>query len=197
MPPEPTATRSSIVSARTCVPTIEEHAHWFNHEVHAHDAQLRSYLRGVYPSVRDVDDVVQESYLRVWKRQLARPIASAKSFLFTVARHLALDTIRRQNTSPIDNSGLSSALVASGEKPVGAEALSHEEEIVLLAAAIATLPPRAREIVMLRKFDGRPTREIAARFAISEKTVEIHVTRGVKRLGEYLRAHGVSGRFDR
>jgi RNA polymerase sigma factor (sigma-70 family) len=48
---------------------------WFAEEVHTHDSQLKSYLRSSFPALRDVDDVVQESYLRIWRRQLVRPIA--------------------------------------------------------------------------------------------------------------------------
>jgi hypothetical protein len=40
---------------------------WFAEEVQPHDAQLKAYLRGAFPAVRDVEDVVQESYLRVWR----------------------------------------------------------------------------------------------------------------------------------
>ena len=40
-------------------PQDTEQARWFAAEVHAHDGQLRAYLRGSYPAVRDIDDVVQ------------------------------------------------------------------------------------------------------------------------------------------
>src|ERR1044072_2602461 len=81
-------------------PPETDPARWFAAEVHAHDGQLRAYLRGTYPTVRDVDDVVQESYLRTWKAKLAHPIASTKSFLFEVARNLAIDLIRRRRSAP-------------------------------------------------------------------------------------------------
>jgi RNA polymerase sigma-70 factor (ECF subfamily) len=77
-------------------------ARWFADEVHRHELALKAYLRGSFPSVRDIDDVVQESYLRVWRARLAHPIHSTKSFLFQVARHLALDLVRRDRVSPID-----------------------------------------------------------------------------------------------
>jgi DNA-directed RNA polymerase specialized sigma24 family protein len=70
---------------------------WFTEEVHPHDASLKAYLRGSFPSVRDVDDVVQESYLRIWKARAIHPISSARAFLFRIARHLALDTLRHEN----------------------------------------------------------------------------------------------------
>ena len=70
-------------------------ARWFAEEVHPHESHLRSYLRGRIPADRDVDDVVQDSYLRVWRARAARPIHSATAFHFTIARHLALDALQR------------------------------------------------------------------------------------------------------
>src|SRR3954471_24912441 len=94
----------SRCTARSCLrpmpPPNTDQARWFANEVHAHDGQLRAYLRGTYPAVRDVDDVVQESYLRTWKARLAHPIASTKSFLFQVARNLAVDVVRRKQSAP-------------------------------------------------------------------------------------------------
>jgi hypothetical protein len=40
-------------------------ARWFAAEVHPHEPALRGYLWGSCPAVRDVDDVVQESFLRI------------------------------------------------------------------------------------------------------------------------------------
>lgn len=57
----------------------EDRSKWFKEEVHLHDGQLKSWLKGTFPSVRDVDDVVQESYLRIWKAKATEPINSAKA----------------------------------------------------------------------------------------------------------------------
>ena len=81
---------------------VADHSRWFSEELEPHAADLKSYLRGSFPSVRDVDDVVQESYLRVWRRQLLQPLTSARSFLYQVARNLAIDTLRREAVSPIN-----------------------------------------------------------------------------------------------
>jgi RNA polymerase sigma-70 factor (ECF subfamily) len=75
---------------------------------------LKAWIAGQFPAVKaDVEDVVQESYLRIWKVRLHRPIASAKAFLFTIARHLALDQIRRGKISPITSSILPDQALAS------------------------------------------------------------------------------------
>jgi RNA polymerase sigma factor (sigma-70 family) len=170
-----------------------EQARWFADEVHAHDGQLRAYLRGSYPAVRDVDDVVQESYLRTWKARLAHPIASTKSFLFRVARNLAIDSLRRKNSAATESSvGLDDLCVQDDGADVTAT-LSLQEKIDLLTAALATLPERTREIVFLRKFQGLPQKEVAARLAIAERTVETQLAKGMKRCAIYLRKRGVNG----
>jgi RNA polymerase sigma factor (sigma-70 family) len=168
-----------------------EQNRWFAEEVHAHDGQLKAYLRGAFPGVRDVDDVVQESYLRVWKRHTANPIESVKSFLFTVARHLALGTLRRERRSPIFDVVDFAASSIIEDKPGAAEMACTSEEIDVLFAAISTLSVRTREVYLLRKFDGCSQKEIAARLGISSNTVEVHVGRANRHCEQFLRKRGV------
>ena len=58
-----------------------EQDRWFTEEVHRHERSVRSYLHHSFPAVREVEDLVQESCLRVWRAKSARPIQSAKAFL--------------------------------------------------------------------------------------------------------------------
>lgn len=171
-------------------------ARWFAEEVHPHDAQLKAYLRRSFPTVRDVDDVVQESYLRIWKSRAAHPIHSAKAFLFKIARHRALNLIDRQRTSPVLTNGALSELPVIEEKANVAEQITRQEKLRLLVEALATLPPRCREITLLRKLKGIPQREVAERLGISEKTVEEQVARGVKRCERYLRRLGINSFYE-
>ena len=60
------------------MPSHTDQARWFAEEVQPHDAQLRAYLRGAFPTACDVDDVMQESYLRVWRVRATGPISSAR-----------------------------------------------------------------------------------------------------------------------
>ena len=168
-----------------------ERNRWFAEEVQPHDSLLRAYLRSAYPGVRDVDDVVQESYLRVWKARAAHPIASAKAFLFQVARHLALDLSRRDRASPIKGVTDLAALCVLEARPSADEVACSREEVALLAAAIHRLPARCREIVVLRKLKCLPQKQIAEQLGLSEQTVQVQVQRGVKRIAEFLRHRGV------
>jgi RNA polymerase sigma-70 factor (ECF subfamily) len=168
-----------------------DHARWFAEEVHPHGAQLKSYLRGSFPAVRDVDDVVQESFLRIWRARAMAPIASARGFLFRIARNLALDLVRRERISPIVAVTDLAALSVVEDRPDAAEKAAANQELMLLAAAIDALPARCREIVILRKLQGVPQKAIAAQLGLSEQTVQVQVLRGVKRCEKFLRQHGV------
>jgi RNA polymerase sigma-70 factor (ECF subfamily) len=169
-----------------------EQRRWFTDEVHPHDAALRSYVRRAFPAVRDVDDVVQESYLRIWRSRAAEPIRCARAFLFTIARNVALKRVGRQRSSPEIIVGDLSALGIVAEGQDAAEIAARNETFRLLITALATLPPRCREITVLRKLKGVPQKEVAARLGIAEKTVEEQVARGVKRCEDYLRRCGVT-----
>ncbi|AWI09436.1 RNA polymerase sigma factor [Ereboglobus luteus] len=180
----------SPLSVPPCADMPVEKSQWFRNEVHAHDAKLKSYLRGAFPAV-DAEDVAQESYLRIWLASVGQPIKSAKAFLFTVARRLALDTIRHRKKSPIIAVPDLAVLNVMDEGRDAAEAASTSDEIALLAEALDSLPARCREIIILRKFQHLSQREVAERLGIAECTVEEQVYRGIRRMEAFFVRRGV------
>jgi len=173
-----------------------EQARWFAEQVQPHDASLKAYLRGSFPSVRDVDDVVQESYLRVWRARTAQPINSAKGFLFQVARRIAVDILRRNGTSPIDSGRDLADLAVLDGGPDSAELAALRERKRLLIDAVASLPACYREVVIMRKLEDIPQKEVAARLGLSERTVENFLARGIKRCETYLERRGVRSLYE-
>ncbi len=169
---------------------------WFAAEVHPHEPALRGYLRGSFPAVRDVDDVVQESFLRIWRARAARPISSARGFLFQIARRLALDTVRRERHDFVgDVRDLPAGDVLHSD-PGSAAAAVNLERVRLLTDAIEALPARCREVFVLRKLQALSQRETATRLGLSERTVEVQVARAMRRCEAYLRHHGLTGLND-
>jgi RNA polymerase sigma factor (sigma-70 family) len=173
-----------------------EQARWFVEEIHAHESSLKSYLRGAFPQVREVDDIVQESYLRVWTFRATEQVRSAKAFLFKVAQHIALDLLRRERRSPIASVGNLDQLDVLDEKPAVHHAVGQSEKVRLLIDAIDALPARCREVVIMRKLKLLPQRAVAEQLGISEKGVEIQLSRGLQRCREFLRKRGVTNFFD-
>lgn len=174
-----------------------ETSRWFTKEVQPHEGVLRAYLRGAFPTVRDVDDVVQESYLRVWKTLAAQPILSVKSFLFQVARRLAIDAVRHDRASPIDAGRELAALNVALDEPDAAATLTHAELKAHLVTAIANLPDRYREIVIMRRLDELPQKVVADRLGLAERTVETLLARGIKKVAKSLRQQGLLERYRR
>ncbi len=170
-----------------------EQSRWFADEVHSHDGQLKAYLHGSFPSVRDIDDVVQESYLRIWRARLSYPIRSTKSFLFQIARHLAIDLVRSGRVVTTESLVDLEAQPVLEERPDAAATLSSKEKIGLLSEALASLPDRTRKIIFLRKFQAIPQREVASRLGVSERTVEAQLAKGMKLCERFLRKRGVGG----
>lgn len=164
--------------------SASKRAAWFAAEVLPHDAQLRAYIRGAFPRAKsELDDLVQESYLRVWRARVPRPHAGVRALLFRVARHVTLDFLRRVRRSPVDFVSQPEATAPTDETPTGADLLTRQERIDALIASILSLPPRGREVLLHRKFHGYSQRETAARLGISEKTVDEHLARALRRLG--------------
>jgi RNA polymerase sigma-70 factor (ECF subfamily) len=159
---------------------------WFAEEVQPHDAHLRAYLRGAFPAVRDVDDVVQESYLRVWRIGPGGRLRSARAFLFRVARNIALDFIRERDRAAFVPAAHRQLQAVPDERPDAGEAAVRQERIDRLAAALNRLPPRQREVLVHCKLYGHSYGEVAGLLGLSEKTVTEHVYRGMQRLGREL-----------
>src|SRR5262249_11803658 len=149
-----------------------EQTRWFLEEVQPYEAKLRAYLRHRFPTVGDVDDIVQETYARLFRERRAGQGFEAAPFLFPVAAHVAFDIFRRNRTIAVGGLGEMDGLGVLEERPDAAEFASHNQEIELLQEAIRMLPERCREVFSLRRLQGLTHREIAERLGISENTVD-------------------------
>ena len=166
-------------------PPDSEQFRWFADQLQPHEAMLRAWLRAQFPSVADVDDLVQESFIRVLRAHTEKPIDSPKAFLFATARNLALMQLRRQRTARTDSlaeNDLSGILDENSDVP---GAVARAQELELLTQAIQSLPARCRQILTLRKIYGLPQREVAAQLGLSEHTVEAQGTIGLRKLAEF------------
>ncbi len=172
-------------------PPNSEPARWFAAELEPHTAALRAYLSAQFRTLPDVEDIVQESMVRVLRaRELGR-VDSARALLFATARNLALDLVRRQRVIAFEPMTENAASFVVKESANVIETVSRNEESDLLRQAIAALPERCRQVVTLRMAYGLSQREIAARLGITENTVERQMGKGVRRCTEFFARHGL------
>jgi len=175
-------------------PSDLETERWYAENLKPHERSLRAYLRSSLSSSDDVDDVVQETYARVLRVRNESAIQSGKALLFAIARNVVRDVFRRRRVAQHESltETESSYVLQDGADVI--EFVSRQQELSLLAEAIDTLPPRCRQVVLLRKIQNLSQREIAARLGISENTVETMVATGTRRCRDFFSQRGADVR---
>jgi RNA polymerase sigma factor (sigma-70 family) len=181
------------VASAELVRRLEEDR-WFREEVEPHAAGLRAWLRSGFPSVRDVEDVVQESYLRLLRARGLSPIQCPRTYLYGIARHVAMEVCRKNKLftgQPVNELPESRTIETRADV---VQIVSHNQELALVVEAVKTLPERCRQIVMLRTQEGLSYKEIAARLGLAEETVRVQMARGVRRCAQFIREEETKGR---
>lgn len=172
-------------------PLDSDTSRWFHTEVHPHEPALRAFLLRRVPTISDIDDLVQESYLRLIRARAAGKVNNARSYLFTIARNAAFDLFRRSRGISMQSIVNEEPLAVLEDKPGVAESVNNSEELEILYQAISMLPDRCREIMTLQKIHGLSNRAIAERLGLSVYTVNAHVATGLLRCREFLIARGI------
>lgn len=171
-------------------PENSEQARWFAEEVEPHEPPLRAWLRFRFPKIYDVDDIVQECFIRVLRAREVGQINCAKAFMFVTARNIALNVLRHDR---YEQSGLceeaSSSVVLDTSAGIP-ESIAHSEELEVLIQAIQSLPDRCRQVVTLRKLYGLSQKEVAAQLRISTHTVEAQSIIGLRKCVTFFRNKG-------
>lgn len=157
-----------------------------------HEAALRAYLRGRFSGLAELDDLIQETYARLLRAKVAGKIQEVRPYLFVTARNVALDHYRHNRVAATDSIGNIEQLNVVDERPNAAETVANDQEIEILHEAIAALPPRCREILKLRRFQGLSHDAIAERLKISANTVDAQLCLAVFRCRQFLLLRGVT-----
>jgi RNA polymerase sigma factor (sigma-70 family) len=172
-------------------PTSPDSDRWFTEQVQPHADELRAWLRGKFPALTDADNVVQESLTRVWQAHAGGAVQSPKALLFTTARNLALDELRRRRIITFEPVAEIADLPVYEDTPTAADQAAQNQELEILTRAIQSLPDRCRQVLTLRKIYGLSQKEIAASLGIAEHTVEAQVATGMRKCAVFLARFGL------
>jgi RNA polymerase sigma-70 factor (ECF subfamily) len=168
----------------------EQSTRWLIDEVLPHEGDLRCWLQGRFPVIRDVDDLVQEAFTRILKAYESGPIVNPRAFLFVVARNIALNHIRHLQYERPDGAREVDALSIIDQVNTPPEDLVQNEEIQCLVRAIQSLPKKCRQVMTLRKIYGLSQKEVARRLGISVNTVENQSAIGLHKCRLYFKEAG-------
>ena len=129
-------------------------------------------------SVFEGEDLVQETYLRLWNyRRSYKPTAKLSTFLFVLARQVRIDALRRQTARE------------RREERWGAEQPTEAPSVALGARedvrwALAQLSDPLREVVELGVFQELPYAEVGEILGIPVGTVKSRMSNALKKLKE-------------
>ena len=173
-------------------PGVNEVNAWFVKEVLALEPLLMQYLRRQWPNQSEIEDLRQDIYVRAHQAGTRQIPKSAKALVFHIAHDLLVDRIRHEQVVPIEAVADFDKLEIAIDMPSPDRSVIARDELRRLQAALDKLPPRAREAVVLGRIEGLSGKQIAERRGISAAAVSVHLTSGVKALGDLLYDEDVS-----
>jgi RNA polymerase sigma factor (sigma-70 family) len=144
-------------------------------------------FRALVPTVRQLtwrilgdadaaEDATAEAFIRALVRwPQVRGLPHRDAWILRVATNVSLDALRRRRRE--------ARVVLSAPRPVDAADAALRLD---LAAALAGLPRRQREVVVLRHLAGLTEAEVGAALGVSVNTVKTHGTRGLDALRQRL-----------
>lgn len=155
--------------------------------------QLYQFSLSYLKSEEAAEDIVQEVFIKIWKnRQEIKTNTSFQSYLFTIA----LNSVRKYfNQLSKQNELKHDVLFDSfGQKPDFDERSDYQVLVDRLEELIKLMPEKRREVFIKKKIEGKSLKEIAEELNITTKTVEYHITEGMRFLKvefEKLQVHGI------
>jgi RNA polymerase sigma-70 factor (ECF subfamily) len=125
--------------------------------------------------VEDARDVVQSAFEKMWVNREQVNVATAKSYLFTVAYNQMIDHIRKNKRIELKENFSEDARVGSGEVP------SFKRE---LEKALQQLTPLQKSLILLKDYEGYSYEEIEKITALNGSQVKVYLHRARLHLKE-------------
>jgi RNA polymerase sigma factor (sigma-70 family) len=153
--------------------------------------RLVRLVMGIAPP-KEVEDIVQETFVRVCQIENKESIREPSSYVFRTARNLALDHVKRSESrladggDALDRLAELTGLDENNLDPTYSQVAS-DEEFSLFCEAVRELPKQCRRAFVLKKVYGYSLQEISAEMGVGLPTVETHVVNGTKKCVQYMR----------
>lgn len=139
-----------------------------------------------------VEDIVQETYLRLCRVAMVDEIQNPRAYIYRIARNLALDSLKRADTAQ------TVPFIEEFPEPGtrSDDVVKHvesREQFRHFCDSVRRLPRQARRVFLLKKVYGYSQRRIAEDLGISQSTVEKHVSLATRRCAGYMRRYESAG----
>ena len=154
----------------------------YSHLFETHSKTIYNYIYYKYGNSEKAHDTVQEAFVKLWENCAKVQPEKAKSFLYTVANNLYLNTLRAEKVrlKYADRHQRSS----TNESPE--YLMEHDEFQEKLQNALNALPENQRSTFLLNRIDGKKYAEIAEMEGVSVKAIEKRMHLALKTLREHI-----------
>ncbi|MEW6998803.1 RNA polymerase sigma factor [Colwelliaceae bacterium BS250] len=134
----------------------------------------------------DIDDIVQDTFLRSYEADLKTKIQYSRSYMLTTAKNLALNHVEKWDNKFNDSiTDVKESLPQLTTLDFEAEFESKERFLVFIQAT-NLLTKSVRKCFVLKRVYGLSQKEIAHKLLLSESTVEKHVAKGLLKCAIYM-----------
>jgi len=172
------------------LPNLNKENDWFDEFVETTKSGLGGYIAKYVSSPDDVQGIMQDAYLRVFVALSKERSGghSPEALLFTTARNLAISRLRHEAVIRHSITAVSVAEELRGERSSAEQMVSKSQKLNSLMLIINSLPPKCRDVFVLRWIQGLSQRAISERLGIAESTVEKHLAKGLRFCRSEIRA---------
>jgi RNA polymerase sigma-70 factor (ECF subfamily) len=146
-----------------------------------HGLKLRRFLASRLRSgAADVEDIIQEVFLRLMRIERSETIRSSESYLFMVAFHVLHQHLMRQAAIPeaLEITALIDEMEAAPRHDPLMQAEMHEQ-MRDLQAALQGLPPKAQAVLLMHRRDGYSLEEIGAKLGFSRANAAKYLSKAL------------------
>jgi RNA polymerase sigma factor (sigma-70 family) len=149
---------------------------------------LTRFAYRYYKKPQDVEDVVQEAFVKVYEAQSQRDIQHPKAYMYQTVRNLALRQLDKSDYKLTDTLGELQPETLLEDTPTMEEQFESKQKFELFCRAVSQLPDKCRHVYVLRRVYGFSHNEIAEQMGIGVKTIEAHLTKAIVRCSDYMEA---------
>lgn len=154
--------------------------------VRRHEGVLRRFVVSRIGRDADVDDIVQEVFVRFARRTPGEGIERLEAYLFQTASNLIRDRARRRQVRR--EAAAEAEDASASQAPTSPEqTLIDRQTLALVRQALGDLPERTRNVFLLHRVDGMRHQDIAGALNMSVSTVEKDVRRAMAHLTRRVR----------
>ena len=145
-----------------------------------HQNELIHYTARITACHDTAEDIIQESFIILFREAKQQQIENPRAFLFRVARNLAFDYLKHKKVTDKYAQIQHPVLESTIEAPSMEQMLADNENAELMKQVINELSPRCRDAFLLNKLYEMSYGEVAQYVGISESGVEKHIMKGLR-----------------